>query len=1034
MEGERKLVTVLFADVANFTSLSEKLDPEEIHGIMDACFKILMDKIHKYEGTINQFTGDGVMALFGAPLAHEDHAIRACHAALAIQDSLTRYSQRLKEEHALDFRMRLGLNSGSVVVGAIGDDLRMDYTAIGDTINLASRMESLAPPGTVLVSKHTHRLTQDFFTFEPLGKVQVKGKQEPQEAYQLLSPSGVETRLTASVAKGSLTPFIGREHPMASLTEAYDHVKEGSGQVVEVVGEAGVGKSRLLLEFRSLIPKGEATYLEGRCIHFGSSMAYLPLLDILRSYVGIKEGDKELLVKTKMKERVDPSLLSPLEDLLSLPVADEQYLKLEPKEKKERIFEALRDLFMKLSQERTLILAIEDLHWIDKTTEEFLDYLMTSLTTSKMLLILLHRPEYTHPWGSRSYFNRIGLTQLTMKSSSELVQAILEGKEVAPELSDLILSRAAGNPLFMEELTHSLLENGSIEMRDEQYVLARTTGLEVPDTIQGIIAARMDRLEENLKQIVQVASVIGREFAFRILHAISGMRKEVKADLLDLQRLELIYEKSLFPELEYIFKHALIQEVAYNSLLLKKRREIHENIGHAIEELYSDRLEEFYEMLAYHYARGEDLEKASQYLTLSGNKAAQRNSLSEASSFYKEALAVLRRQPETGERKKQELDVLVLAVTPLNLLGYPEGSFDMLQEGELLAKELRDSRRLAFFYGRLSSYHTYRGNHLLGVKYSEDALEEGRKGEEVDLIVPVAYGLCMSYIAAAQFEKLVATARGVLDLIEKKERTSDFFGVPANPYAYLAGLCGVGMGYLGNFPEGELFLEKSLDHATRIGDLRTLGVAEYLYGLVFHTKGDWKAAAEHHQKGITYSEEVKFMSIQSWNWGYLGSAYAYLGDPETGRSYGEKGLKMQRDIGLEFYLSMQHLFLGDTSLQLNDLENARGSVEEALRLSQKNSEKHWEAMAWILLGRILGRTETSQIQKAEECILQGMKIADELKTKPFYAQGHLFLGELYARVGQKGKALENLTKAETMFQEMGMDYWLAEARKISAGL
>ena len=654
IEGERKLVTVLFADVANFTTISETLDPEEVHEIMDGCFKILMDEIHQYEGTINQFTGDGVMALFGAPLAHEDHAQRACHAALAIQDSLARYSQRLKEEWSLDFRMRIGLNSGPVVVGAIGDDLRMDYTAIGDTINLASRMEGLASPGTVLVSKNTHRLAMDFFTFSPLGAFPVKGKKDPQETYVLLSPSGVETRLTASVAKGSLTPFVGREHPMATLMEAYNHVKEGSGQVVEVVGEAGVGKSRLLLEFRSLTPKGEATYLEGRCIHFGASMAYLPLLDILRSYVGIKEGDKELLIKTKMKERVDPSLLSPLEDLLSLPVEDGQYLKLEPKEKKERIFEALRDLFMKLSQERTLIIAIEDLHWIDKTTEEFLDYLMSSLTTSKMLLILLHRPEYTHPWGSRSYFNRIGLTQLTMKSSAELMQAILEGKEVAPELSDLILSRAAGNPLFMEELTHSLLENGSIEMRDEQYVLARTTSLEVPDTIQGIIAARMDRLNENLKQIVQVASVIGREFAFRILHTISGMRKEVKADLLDLQRLELIYEKSLFPELAYIFKHALIQEVAYNSLLLKKRREIHENIGHAIEDLYPDRLEEFYEMLAYHYARGEDLGKAGHYLTFSGNKAARRNSLWEAYSFYKEALATLHRLPESAEHKQQE--------------------------------------------------------------------------------------------------------------------------------------------------------------------------------------------------------------------------------------------------------------------------------------------------------------------------------------------------------------------------------------------
>ena len=1034
IEGERKLVTVLFADVANFTSLSEKLDPEEIHEIMDGCFKILMDEIHRFEGTINQFTGDGVMALFGAPLAHEDHAQRACYAALAVQNSLSRYSQKLREETSIDFRMRIGLNSGPVVVGAIGDDLRMDYTAIGDTINLASRMESSARSGAILVSEHTHRLTKDFFTFSSLGKLPVKGKEEPQEAYQLLSPSGVETRLTASVVRGSLTPFVGREHPMASLMEAFDHVKGGSGQVVEVVGEAGVGKSRLLLEFRSLFPQEEATYLEGRCIHFGSAMAYLPLLDILRSYVGIKEGDKEPLVKTKMKERVDPPLLSPFEDLLSLPVEDETYLKLEPKEKKERIFEALRDLFIRLSQERTLILAIEDLHWIDKTTEEFLDYLMTSLTTSRMLLILLHRPEYTHPWGSRSYFNRIGLTQLTMKSSAELVQAILEGKEVAPELSELILSRAAGNPLFMEELTHSLLENGSIQMRDQQYVLARTTALEVPDTIQGIIAARMDRLEENLKQIVQVASVIGREFAFRILHAISGMRKEVKADLLDLQRLELIYEKSLFPELEYIFKHALIQEVAYNSLLLKKRREIHEQIGHAIEDLYPDRLEEFYEMLAYHFARGEDLEKAGQYLTLSGNKAARRNSLWEAHSFYKEALATLHRLPETEARKKEELDVLVMAATPLYLLGFPEGCLDMLQEGEALAKELRDNRRLAFFYGRLSLYYSYRGDHLLGVKYSEDALEEGRKSEDVDLIVPVAHGLFTSYLASAQFDKLVATGRGVLDLLEKRERASDFFGLAINPYAWFSGFCGLCLGWQGNFLEGELFLEKGLRHATRIGDVRTLASVEFSYGNFCHAKGDWKAAAKHLQKSIRYCEEVKFVVYLAWAWGFLGSTYAYLGDPETGRSYQEKGLEMQRDAGVELYLGWHHSYLGDTHLQLGDLENARGLMEEGLRLCQKNNERYWEAIAWIFLGRIPGRKETPHIHKAEEYILQGMKIADELNAKPFYAQGHLFLGELYSHVGQKEKALENLKKAETMFQEMGMDYWLAVTREASAGL
>jgi class 3 adenylate cyclase len=841
VEGERKLVTVLFADVANFTTISEKLDPEEIHEIMDACFKILMDEIHKYEGTINQFTGDGVMALFGAPLAHEDHAQRACHAALAIQNSLDRYSQKLKEDLSIDFKMRLGLNSGPVVVGAIGDDLRMDYTAIGDTINLASRMQSSAAPGTVLVSSHTHKLAKDFFAFTSLGKLPVKGKEEPQDAYVLLSPTEVTTRIGASAVAG-LTPFVGRVREMETLKESLDKARAGQGQVVGIVGEAGVGKSRILLEMKRLFT--DMALLEGHCLHYGGSMAYLPVLDILRSYFGIKEGEQELPVKRKMRERVSlldenlKTLLAPLYDLLSLKVDDETYLKLEPKDKREKIFEALRDLLVRESQVRPLVLVIEDLHWIDTTSEEFLDYLIGWLANARILLILLYRPEYTHRWGNKSYYTTIRVDQLPLSTSAELVQSILSEGEIVPELRDLILGKAAGNPLFMEELTHSLLENGSIQKKEDRYVLSKKfSDIQVPDTIQGIIAARIDRLDESLKRIMHVASVIGREFAFRILQSITEMKEELKAHLLNLQGLEFIYEKRLFPELEYIFKHALTQEVAYNSLLLSRRKEIHGRIGKAIEGLYPDRLEEFYEMLAYHYGRGEDLKKASHYLTLSGNKAVRHNSAWEADSFYKEALATLRRQPETGERKKQELDVLFLTATPLNLLGYPEGSLGMLQEGEALAKELRDNRRLAFFHSRLSTYYSYRGNYLLGLQYSEDALEEGRKSENIDLIVPVAHGLCGSYMGEGRYVKLVAMAQGVLDLIEKRERESDFFGLPANPYTTLSGYCGLSIGFLGNFREGEPFLEKGLRHAARIADLRTSAMIHFTTALFVTSRG-----------------------------------------------------------------------------------------------------------------------------------------------------------------------------------------------------
>ncbi len=522
--------------MASYTSLSEKLDPEEVHQIMDGCFQILMDEIHRYEGTVNQFTGDGVMALFGAPLAHEDHAQRACHAALAIQKALADYQEKLKKQHGIDFRMRLGLNSGPVVVGKIGDDLRMDYTAIGDTTNLASRMQSLASPGAILLSSHTHRLTKDFFEFDALGLMEVKGKEEPQQAYQLLRPTEVATRIAAATVRG-LTRFVGREKEMQILLDAFSRVLSGSGQVVGIVGEAGVGKSRLLLEFRQAL-SGEPTYLEGRCLHYGGSMVYLPFLDILRAYFDVKEGDREPLIKRKLSGKMIgldvklQSALPPLQDLLSLKVEDEAYLHLEPRQKKERTFEALRDLFLRQSQSRPLLLVLEDLHWIDKTSEEFLGYLLDWLAKSSILLLLLYRPEYTHPWSSKSYYSKIGLDQLPLQSSAELVAALLAEGEVASDLRQLILDRAAGNPLFMEELTHSLLENGSIRKQDHQYVLSRKPSeIPVPDTIQGVIAARMDRLERTMKRILQVASVIGRDFAFRILQAISGMQEELKSHL-----------------------------------------------------------------------------------------------------------------------------------------------------------------------------------------------------------------------------------------------------------------------------------------------------------------------------------------------------------------------------------------------------------------------------------------------------------------------------------------------------------------------
>jgi tetratricopeptide (TPR) repeat protein len=869
-------------------------------------------------------------------------------------------------------------------------------------------------------------------TVPPLEPLTLKGKETPQEAFTLVKSGSIETRIGASVAKG-LTRFVGRQNSMALLHETFDKAHSGSGQVIGLMGEAGVGKSRLLLEMRNTLPE-HTLYLEGRCLHYGGSMAYLPILDILRSYFGIHEGDREYLITKKMEEKALGlvTLLPPLKELLSLPVNDETFTSLEPKKKREKTFEALRDLFIRLSEEHTLVLVIEDLHWIDHTSQEFLDYFIGWLAKSPILLILLYRPEYTHSWGSKSYYTAISLDQLGPASSSELIKAILEEGEVAPELKDLILTRAAGNPLFMEEFTHTLLENGSIGKKEKTYTLNRKpSDIHVPDTIQGIIAARMDRLEENLKKTMQVASVIGRDFAFRILQTITDMREDLKSYLLNLQGLEFIYEKRLFPELEYIFKHALIQEVAYNSLLTKRRSEIHKKIGQAIESLYPERLEEFYEMLAYHYARGEVLEKAWRYLKLSGGKATRSYAAREAYAFYKEAVEILKRLPETEESKKEKIDILFLMGHLMVTLAFPEGSLEMLQEGEKLAQELGDKRRREWFMILVADYYTVlKGEPLIGMKYAEDALKEARKNQDIVSMSHCLVPLCNACLVTGQFNKIVNVVPEIIEMIEKTKRQTEILAVALNPYSLLCGYCGVSMGCLGDFEEGKNLLEKGLRIASKINDLMVSAVVTMCYGLFFTIKGDWNAAREHLQNSLKYSEETNWLLNLALTCSFLGYACAYAGEPETGVRHAEKGLKIQRETGVQRNLSLQHYSLSHIYLELGDLEKVLDSAEEALRLSQKHNDKATEGRSRILLGRILGRTEPSNTHKADQSILKGIEILQELQMKPWYAEGYLRLGEHYLNTGKKGKALQNLKKAEGMFREMGMDYWLTRTQEL----
>jgi len=584
----------------------------------------------------------------------------------------------------------------------------------------------------------------------------------------------------------------------------------------------------------------------------------------------------------------------------------------------------------------------------------------------------------------------------------------------------------------MEEFTHTLLENGSIERKNNQFVLSRRVDdIQMPDTIQGIIAARMDRLEENLKRTMQVASVVGRDFAFRILQTITGMREELKAYLLNLQALEFIYEKSLFPELEYIFKHALTQEVAYNSLLQKRRKEIHEKIGRAIEELYPERLEEFYEMLAYHYSKSENLAKAYRYAKLSGEKASKNHSLWEALEFYKKVIDILDRFSEGQENKRRKLKILnTMAVLFRVFGGYPENSIQYLQLGEKLALELGDEASLSSIYSLMGHYQTLKGNLDIALKYQENCYQKAVALDDIELLAPTVYDLFTSYAFVGQYRKITEITPKVIDMLEKMGREADFFGRPDNVYSEMCAHYGLGLGMIGKFKMGEVFFEKSLKFAVDLGDLRTLGCNEWLYGMFYHIKGAWKLAVERLESSIRYSQETKWLFVLAMAYSTLGCSYAQLGKPELALSNIEKGFKIKKESGIEVITSLQNWMTCETYFNRGDPKIALEFAEMALTSSQQTGEKLFEGISWMLLGKLLGHNDPSNIDKAEENIQKGIRILEALETKPFSARGYLYMGELYSSVRGRKKATQNLKKAAALFQEMRMDFWLEKTKEV----
>ncbi|RJP35145.1 MAG: TIR domain-containing protein [Actinobacteria bacterium] len=1038
LEGERKQVTVLCASASVPTS--REIDPEEAYDLIRPVVDIMAEETHRYEGAVAQFSGDGLTAIFGAPLAHEDDPQRALYAALAIRKRLAEHEKRL-EKRGIELTLRIGINTGLIKVDSIGDDLSMAYTPLGDTVNLASQLSASAQPGDIRVSETTLRLAEGYFEFARAEEVEREGRKHP--SWRVLGALPARGRMVASISRG-LSPFVGRERELEHLARSYQKAREGSGQVVGVVGEAGMGKSRLLLEFRKSLPKGEYTYLEGGCVHYGEAMPYLPILDMLRSYFDIAEGEDEETGGRKLSEKLSvlgdglDHILPPLRELLSLPVDDESYLSLEPAQRRERAFEAIRILLVAESRRRPLILAVEDLHWMDRTSEDFLSYFIESMPTAPILLLLLHRPDYTPAWTSRTPYSQVRVESLPERRSSELIAAILHEGEVSPDLSDFITAKAAGNPLFIEELTRSLLESGAIVKEGESYALStEPSEVKVPATVQGIIASRLDRLPGEEKETLQVAAVIGREFSLRLLEEVTGITKPLKSSLMQLQSLELIYEKSLFPEPEFIFKHALTQEVAYESLPLKRRKELHERIGRAIEELYPERLEDLCETLAHHYSRSDNAERAIHYLRLSGDRATRDYANWEAIRLYEEAIRILDARPESEETKRTKLDIYISILDPAFLLGFPEGSIEFLEEAEKLAEELSDDASLVAVYRRFALFHTFRGDVPLGVEYSWRCFDTAEKAGDVEGMAFTAFGICSPLFFAGDVLEVAMIGRRVIEALEEKHLEEELKVGAWTVYSDQCGWCGQALGMMGEFEEAKAVLEKGLEHALEIDDVLGAGYIDNGYCNVASLEGDTDGLVHHASRAIERYEESGVNFLLGTAMLFLGLGRFFLGDYETAREGIEKGSESNREVGVPIMLPFFSWALSLVDLGSGEPGRAKAHAEEALRLAQEHGAKLFETLALMTLGRAEGEEAPSRLREASEQIRRGISMAEEMMAKPFSAMGRLFLGEVFELAGLREEALESLHEAEDMCLEMGVipdSYWLTRTREALARL
>lgn len=1031
LEGERKQVTVLFADMKGSLELLADRDPEDARLMLDPVVAVMMEAVHRYEGTVNQVLGDGITAIFGAPVAHENHAVRAAYAALRMHEGVRRLARDLRRAEGVDVQIRVGLNSGEVVVRAIGSDLHMDYSAVGQTTYLAAQMERLARPGSTLLAPETRRLTEGFLAVTPRGPVPVKGAAEAMEVYELTGPGPARYRLQAAAERG-LSRFVGRDAELGRLRESLTRSRAGEGRLVALVGEAGAGKSRVIREFVEGPWVEGAVVLEGRPVVYRKTPSWLPVVEALRRHVQIDPADDERIIREKIAAKLlalDHGLAPLLPALLALADLepdDPAWRALDPPQRRRRIQEAVRSVLLAESRRQPVVLVVEDLQRIDEETQALLDSLVDRLQGTRLLILVAYRPEYRHQWGSKPGYAQIRIDPFPPVTAGALLESMLGSDPGLAALKSLLVERTDGNPLFLEECVRALVETRALIGEPGARRLSKPIEtVQVPGRVQAVLAARIDRLTPAAKHVLQSASVIGKDVPFLVLVEIADLPDEgLRAGLDLLQSGELLYEASFFPEIEYTFKHALTHEVAYGSLLHETRRALHARIVDVIERLYAGRLGEHVERLAHHALRGGLRDRAVAYLRQAGAKAAARSAHREAVTFFEQALEILEAAGPRGRALETAIDLVFELRASLAPLGEFTRTLAHLRRAAAQAAALGDRRRLGWVSAYLTQSHYTLGEQAAAIRAAERALEAGRVLGDEPLQIIGAFGLGQAHHVLGDHraaQRHLGRALASMDGARSRERWGMAGLVSVASRIWLA----ASLAETGDFAEALVRARESVALAETPEHPWSLAGAYMTVGFVHLSQGHLDEAGPVLDRGLAFSRE---MDLGAWLPMLLcarGAAHARSGRVEEGVLMLEEGVRRASALRILSRHALRLTWLAEGYLLAGRVDGAAGAADQAQRLAAEHAEQGYAAMAVRMLGETA--TRTGQRTRAAEHYADALARARVLAMRPLAAVCQLGLGELACRAGDGAAAKERLTEAVGLLREMDMRYWLPRA-------